>query len=262
MERVQQILDRIRELQKMNSAPLTFQNLNSKDLRNGCPECDYHGYIKTGPNTVKICRCREQGRIEKLFECSRISPAFRMKNFNNFETENRPPTIQAMGKAARNYADNFEELKTGVNNWLVLLGEPGSGKTHLSLAVGNHLINKLTPVLYFQHVEGIGELMTILKKDEESIGEKLAEMKRAEFLIWDDLFKPWGESKQPKGFEIRIAFEVLNYRYLNLMPTAINSEHQPEELLTIDRAVGSRILERSKGHLVTVSGIENNYRLL
>ncbi|HEX3047220.1 MAG TPA: ATP-binding protein [Bacillota bacterium] len=247
----------------MNSVPSTFQNLNTTAPRNGCPECDYQGYIKTGPNTVRLCRCREQGRIEKLFECSRISPAFRMKNFDNFETENRPATVQAMARAARNYANNFKELKKAkVNNWLVLLGEPGSGKTHLSLAVGNQLINEFTPVLYFQHVEGISELMTILKKDEESIGEKLSEMKRAEFLIWDDLFKPWGESKQPKSFEIRIAFEVLNFRYLNLMPTAINSEHLPDELLMIDRAIGSRILERSKGHLVTINGIENNYRLL
>jgi DNA replication protein DnaC len=57
-------------------------------------------------------------------------------------------------------------------------------------------------------------------------------------------------------------FEVLNYRYLNLLPTIISSEKMPQELLEIDKAIGSRILERGKKHLVVVEGLENNYRLI
>jgi len=32
-------------------------------------------------------------------------------------------------------------------------------------------------------------------------------------------------------------------------------------LLGLDKAIGSRILERGKGHMVVVEGLENNYRL-
>jgi DNA replication protein DnaC len=83
-------------------------------------------------------------------------------------------------------------------------------------------------------------------------------MKTVDVLYWDDLFKP---PKQPTAFDIETAFEVLNYRYLNLLPTIISSERKPEQLAMIDEATGSRIIERSRGHLVVLEGKGLNYRL-
>lgn len=247
----------------MNSRELTFQNSPSNDPRDGCPECEFKGYIPTGPNSVRLCECRYQKKVEKIFECSRISHVYREKTFANYEIDGRPSIVKDMFESAKNYVQRFDEIKNQDNNWLVFLGEPGSGKTHLTLAVANELIRRdHLPVLYFQHVEGMSELISIVKRDEDGVREKLSEMKRADFLVWDDLFKPMGNQQQAKNFEIAVAFEVLNFRYLNRMPTAINSEHAPAELLAIDRGVGSRIIERGKGHMVAVNGLECNYRLL
>ncbi len=166
-----------------------------------------------------------------------------------------------MFECALDYARNFEQLCLQENNWLVFLGEPGSGKTHLSIAVANFLLEKGIPVLYFQHREGMSELKDALRRqNEDRITEKLREMKQVKLLLWDDLFKG---REQPSDFELDIVFEVLNYRYLNTLPTVISSELTPEQLLEVDRsgAVGSRILERGRGHLVVIQGIENNYRL-
>lgn len=223
-----------------------------------CPDCRDRGIILTDNNTARICRCQGQRRLERLFESSRITPAFRAKTFENFRTDGRPAAVKTMYKCARNYAERFSELRDQENNWLVLLGEPGSGKTHLSIAVANVLLARKVPVLYFQHVEGMGELKDILRDEEGRIKTKLEEMKHAGLLIWDDLFKG---KERPRDFEIEIAFEVLNYRYLNLLPTVISSEKTHEELLEIDRAIGSRIIERSRGHMVLVQGSEANYRL-
>jgi DNA replication protein DnaC len=212
--------------------------------------------------TARICECRERDRIQKLFESSKITPAFRATTFENFNTIGRPAIIQIMFKSALDYARRFEDIRKDKNNWLVLLGEPGSGKTHLTMAAANEFINQQIKVLYFQHVEGMNEMKDILRTGEESLREKVREMQQVDFLVWDDLFKPANEKKGPTPFEIEKAFEILNYRYLNLLPTAISSERAPKELIEIDRATGSRILERGKGHLVVVEGIENNYRLL
>ena len=209
--------------------------------------------------TASICHCLEQRRIERLFKSSQITPAFRNKTFENFVTAGRPPAVRAMYDCAKDYADKFHDLQDQENNWLVLLGEPGSGKTHLSMAVANRLLSRGITVLYFQHVEGIGELKDALdRRGEERIGSKLEQMKKVSLLVWDDLF--WGKG-YPRDFELEIVFEVLNYRYLNLLPTVISSNRTHLQLLEINSTIGSRIIERGKGRMVVVQGSEANYRL-
>lgn len=224
-----------------------------------CPECHDRGIILTGDNLARICHCQEQKRLERLFVSSQITPAFKAKTFDNFITEGRPPAVRAMFECAWDYARRYRELSGQENNWLVLLGEPGAGKTHLSMAVANYLLAQGVPVLYFQHVEGLGELKdAIARQGEARIAAKLEQMKRVALLVWDDLF--WGKG-YPRDFELEIAFEVLNYRYLNLLPTVISSNRTHLQLLEINDTVGSRIIERGKGHMVLVQGQETNYRL-
>ena len=234
---------------------LTCPNSSSETEGNyDCSRCKDTGYIPIDNKTVRICLCQEQKRIEKLFKSSQITPAFRQKTLENYTTD-KTPISKDMLQCGKLYLENYQ---TGA--WLVLLGEPGSGKSHISLAVGNELIKQGVPTLYFQHVEGMKELVNLIRED-KSVTDKISAMKQVDFLIWDDLFKPTGD-KLPKPFQIETAFEVLNYRYLNLLPTAINSERTAKELLEIDKAIGSRIIERGKGFTVTAKGIENNYRLI
>lgn len=164
---------------------------------------------------------------------------------------------KAMLDCAREYAERFEAVQQTENNWLVFLGEPGCGKTHLSMAVANHLLNTGVQVLYFPHVEGVNELRNAVTQ-EGALAEKIDGMKKVPVLIWDDIFKG---RETPTDFVLEKMFEVLNYRYLNLLPTVINSERTPEQLIEIDRAVGSRILERGRGHMVVAKGLEMNFRL-
>ncbi len=195
-----------------------------------------------------------------MFSSSQITPAFRSKSFDNFDPSGKLPAVRVMYENAKEYADRFEAIRHNENNWLVFLGEPGCGKTHLSMAVANQLLAKGVNVLYFQHIEGMSEIMDSLGNNgDERIAAKLSQMKKVDLLLWDDLFKPTGG--EPKPFERKVAFEVLNYRYLNLMPTIISSELLPNTLIAIDKAFGSRIIERGKGNMVAVQGIEANYRL-
>ena len=238
----------------MNSQALTCPNSSSETEGNyDCSRCKDTGYIPIDNKTVQICPCQEQKRIEKLFESSQITPAFRQKTLENYTTD-KTPISKDMLQCGKLYLENYKK------GWLVLLGEPGSGKTHISIAVGNELIKQGVPTLYFQHVEGMKEIKNLIHEDKLLTG-KINAMKQVDFLIWDDLFKPTGD-KFPTPFTIDTVFDVLNYRCLNELPTAINSERTAKELLEIDKAVGSRIIEKGKGFTVTAKGIENNYRLI
>lgn len=194
-----------------------------------------------------------------MFRSSEITPAFKSKTFRNYDAD-RIPDGKKILKCAASYAKNFSKIKQQENNWLVLLGEPGCGKTHLSLAVANYLLRQYIPVLYFQHVEGFSEMKEMLRS-KDGIKGRVDQMKKVQVLVWDDLWKRQA-GHEPRPFEFEIVFEILNYRYLNLLPTIISSEKLPQELLTIDRAIGSRIMERGKRHLVVIKGLENNYRLI
>lgn len=141
---------------------------------------------------------------------------------------------------------------------MLLCGEPGCGKTHLSIAVANRLMPKGTPVLYFQHKDGVDELLDLIAQGGRTY-PKIKEMKQVELLIWDDLFK--SAKTDPKGYGVELAIDVLYYRYAEGLPTIINTEYLPGDLVKLDKGMGSRILERSEGHMVAVQGIENNYRL-
>lgn len=223
-----------------------------------CSNCNDRGVFLGEDGLAHVCQCQRQRHLERLFRSSRATPTFQAKTFSNFHTQGRPKGVLDMLACAKDYVKNFEELRSTENNWLVLLGESGSGKTHLSMAVANDLLSRGVPVLYFQHTEGMGELKDLLRQGQADISSKLQEMKKVDVLIWDDLFKG---RVQPTDFDLEITFEVLNYRYLNLLPTVCSSERLSFNLLAIDKAIGSRILERGRGHLVEIDKQEANYRL-
>ena len=72
----------------------------------------------------------------------------------------------------------------------------------------------------------------------------------------DDLFKG---SITPS--DINIMFEIINYRYLNKKPVIISTERYINDLLSIDEALCSRIIEMCGTHNLELRGKNLNYRL-
>lgn len=221
-----------------------------------CSRCNDTGFISSEDGRhARRCDCAEQRRVERLLAAGCITPALKEKTFAAFRRDGLPHSVAMMAGCAEAYLKGFDAIRRTNQNWLVLLGQPGCGKTHLAMAVANALIASGRPVLYFPHVEGMGELKELLRTGEGKFQAKLRAIKEVAVLVWDDLWK------YIRPFDIEIAFEVLNYRYLNLLPTMISSEKSPESLLSVDQATASRILERGKGHTAVVEGVEANYRL-
>lgn len=207
---------------------------------------------------MKDCTCAKKKRSNHLLKFSEITEEFRKINFSSFILDGKDQVIRDAYRCAVAYFKNYEGIKTNRVNSISLLGQPGSGKTHLLIALANNLImKKQVSVLYFPFVEGFNDL----KDNFDRLEEKLTKMKRVDVLFIDDLFKG---RDFPTNFQIEQMFAVINYRYINHKPIMISSEKTVDELCDIDEALGTRIFEMSKDYTVVIKGDRKklNHRLV
>lgn len=252
-------MDELRNSISQNSS--TKVEVESQYQCNVCKDSEW--VLDERTNTAKPCRCREGKLYQRILEASGISEAFQKKTFSNFITKNEQ--IKAAKAMAIDYCRNFDAIRDTENNSIAFLGQVGAGKTHLCIAIANYLMKKHIGVRYMQYREDIIRIKQSVV-DDVAYAKEINKYKKATVLLIDDLFKG-AVHKNRMGHEyvneadLRAMFEIINYRYLKKAPMIISSEYTVEHLLDFDEAIGSRIIERCKGHIIELHGMELNYRL-
>lgn len=235
---------------------LTKQNsyTNKDEIKYECPICkDVEFIINPETRSVQYCRCRDFKRYKRILEYSGISKEFQNKTFENYIP--KFPILKNAREMAINYVKDFEEIRKTKNNSIALFGQVGSGKTHLSIAIANELMKNFVGVVYMQYKEAILRLKQCVL-DRENYEREISRYKGCPVLLIDDLFK--GETTTA---DRNIMFEIINYRYFIGLPMIISSELLTEQLLYIDEAIGSRIIEMCRGRIIELVGEELNFRL-
>lgn len=219
-----------------------------------CGICRDTGWVLSATNTYKQCNCVRKERSERLWEQYGIKPS-RVKKINDYLPYD-DVTAKAKEKSVE-YIRSFNELKECENNWFALFGQPGSGKSHIVIAMGAALLKNNVSVVYMPYTEVMKEIKGNATNQEAYLRLVNRYMK-AEVLVIDDLFK----DKVKNGnivadltdVDIKHVYPILNYRYYNSLPTIISSECIPDILMELDEAQGGRILQRCvtkivfKGH--------------
>lgn len=257
LNRIMSKVNTISQSQKGQNLQKKIEEEQKKNLYN-CDDCKDTGYILIANphalDTMKPCKCREMDKVKRLWKASGINSENLDKTFKNFETWN--DNSKKMKDTATNYYLRYDNIKTTRRNSILLCGNPGSGKTHIALALANSFLKKKgLRVLYMPYRDIVTEIKQNIL-DKEYYKKILSKYQTCDVLLIDDLYK--GKVNEA---DINIMFELINYRYLNHLPLIVSTEFTVEKLLNFDEAIGSRIYEMSKDFLIEIEGTENNYRL-
>lgn len=247
--------------------PLAFAKMKADTINDipgnltgyDCPKCKNRGNIaipkEDGGVSFRECDCMRIRRCVWEMEKSGLKNLIREKTFETFTgTE---PWQDAIKSGAMAYADKLE-------GWLLFCGQSGSGKTHLCTAVCRQRLLSGDEVRYMPWRDKVAELKA-MSLDGERRGEIISGYKKAQILYIDDLYKVGRAAdgtRNPTGADVSLAFEIINHRYINHLPTIISTEKTPQELVEIDEATGSRIIEMAGKNVYAIAkDPKRNYRL-
>jgi len=226
-----------------------------------CPKCKNRGdfmYYEGIYEMHKRCSCWAiRNTIKRMEECG-LGNLLSLYTFEKYKCEEE--WQQDICNKARAFVESDKK-------WFCMLGESGSGKSHICTAISRELLKKGMQLKYMMWIDDSNALKQCIT-DGERYGELMHELKNVQVLYIDDFFKSENSTK-PSAADIKLANEILNYRYNKARMdtskryvTIISSERTLEQLLEYDTALGGRIVEMSKpDNLIMISGGDKNYRL-
>jgi DNA replication protein DnaC len=230
-----------------------------------CSICKDQGYIYKTDGLYEIavkCKCQTLKETRLRLEKSGLGDLLESKTLDNYTTTNEYQ--KHIKETAIKYLNEYEK---GNRYSLALLGQSGVGKTHIMSAVSRKLLDKGIEVKYFI-ADDIIQRLQASKYDEQNYQMEFSRIVKAEVLYIDDLFKSsitnYYKQENIKIADLKVIFEIINYRYNKKMPILLNSEIHFERFSDIDQAIIGRINEMCNyKYLVSIKpDINKNYRLI
>lgn len=225
---------------------------NPKTLRQTfVPEfgnCETHGAYplnRKEPNgrvvwMPDVCKaCLAQKRMAKLFEQAAIPPRFANCTFENYRVTN--PEQASVFEQCQDYAARFpENLRRGT--CLLLRGEAGTGKNHLSTAVMRAVLEQGFTAL---RVKAAAYLDAYWAKDFESRERWILQLGRIDLLMLDEL----GRTSSAKAAEDAF-FRLIDARYEAGKPTMLITNLPKDDIVLALTRPGYDRLTQGGGNIL------------
>ena len=271
-------MEQLRNILGINTAPAFDQveweqkkaddyNASTGDLNEldgyDCPICKNKGSIMmvevldNWPRPrMRDCKCMAMRYTIARMKRSGLQNIITECTFEKYEELD--PWHTSVKKRAMAYAAN-------PSGWFFIGGQSGAGKSHLCTAICRSALLRGERVQYMMWVDDAAKLKGIVNEGDEYVRE-VDRFKKAPILYIDDLFKVQNDNGQNRGkptpADVRLAFEIINFRVVSKMPTIISSEFTLAELVDIDQAVAGRIAEMAESNAISITpDISKNYRL-
>src|SRR5579863_3379421 len=120
-----------------------------------CTLCDGTGWKiveRAGLSGAERCVCAAATRTRDLKESSNIPPNYQEASLDNFQMPaDNPVARQGLGTVLMQVRSFTREFPAETRPGLLLIGEPGTGKTHLAVAAMRALLDKGHECLFFDY---------------------------------------------------------------------------------------------------------------
>ncbi len=207
------------------------------DIIYHCPKCSDTGYVG-----IDICDCLRRELVLSTLESSGLYDLVKNQTFETFSLDfyqnNDRAFMERNISILRNFADTFKPEKS---DSFIFLGATGLGKTHLSSAVAQVIIEKGSYVVYesaiklFEDYES-KKFARSYYSDSEDESEKYAD---CDLLIIDDL-----GCEMTNQFTLSCLYNVINMRLIRHKSTIISTNLPRDELR---KRYSDRIISRIFG---------------
>lgn len=196
-----------------------------------CPVCR-----DTGSDGAKICECARQlsGRLmaESLNENAQLA----LSSFDTFSLDYYSGEDRRIMERILSFAKQYAAGFTPSSGNILMLGRTGLGKTHLSLAIANEVLQKGYSVLY----DSVINILFKIQKESFSYdknSEMLDTVMDVQLLILDDL----GTEYENKMYSSTI-YNIVNTRLNRGKPTIISTNMDFKQIAArYDERVVSRL---------------------
>ena len=210
-----------------------------------CEICKDSGWIhskdENGYQYSKPCKCRLVKEAEERLANSGLAGSIKKQTFDSFIVDN----------------EMRSKIKKTAKEYLSVLSDPLDSLfclyTDFCTAICGEILKQNIGVRYMQWLDESRRLKA--KVNDENFEDQVSEYIDVSLLYIDDLLKQkYSPNPAFTESDIKIAFTILNARYLRNKPTIISSEWDLiNQLLPADEGVFSRVYERCKGYTVYIN---------
>ncbi len=176
-----------------------------------------------------------QAAMEEAIRRAGVPPKFQGKRFDSYVTDTAEQA--RVLSLCRRYADDFDSLSRGGVD-LILTGTPGTGKTHLAIAVLEQVMREGRSGLF----TSVSEMLRMIRST-YSPRATMSELEafdvyiKPDLLVLDEIGVSIGDAEKRKA----TTFDILNARYIALKPTVLMGNLTQQKM---QEYLGPRIWDR------------------